>query len=1198
MLRRAGSRQAAAGHRAAVGAAGRLRRCGRLALALMCLLPTLAPARSAADPVERVVVRAGVHPGFGRLVLEWPRAVTVERRQDGERVILRFAQPLAADLSVAADHLREYLRAIGTGADDHELALLLAPEVQLELATYDERIVAVDLHVAPGSGPPVELRTGSHRGFVRIVLDWAQAVGFEAIASGQDWRIVFDREADIDAAAIGRRFGHLLDSAGSARGEGSSELRLALKAGVQAKVFEVAGARVVIDLDEPAEAAAAAPATGHVAPPAPAQVSHREVTEPTSGSVGAEVEARSAPSAASAAPATPLTLRIGVAGYERGAALDFTWSRPVPAAFLIRAGYLWSVFAPPAGEPVEVPFALASPLPGHLGPGERVEASGGMALRFALRRPLAATVERVGAQWRVVFGAAPTAPQAVRIEGAAGPPRLRIHTGEAARLVRLTDPEVGDQLVLWPLLAAGRGQPSARRLVELELLPTAQGLAWRARSDDLRVQASEDALELVATDGLRLSPDPLATETDAPGPDPGRSPAVPAPPAAAAPAMLDQAPAAPTLSAAPPPPPEAAVPRRAPSNRRTAHEDPAASEHQPLSAGQGHRPLDPVGLAAGAGMHERTERGDPLTPERQPLVAGAGHEPADPVGLANVSGVDPDARSLDLARFAQTAPDRSALQQRIAQAPPAERPFARLELARWFLARAMAPEARAVLDVLGEAERGPAGGHQRTRQRLAGAAALLMDQLDDAAAALEDPALDRDAEVALWRAALAAAREDWPRGAGELDRARTILAHYPPALQLRLGLPAAQAAIEAGDHDLAADVLSALSKLELAPGQRARLAFYEGLAAARRGASARADEIWRGLEGGGDHDSRIKAAHARVQLLLDQGHLDPDEALARLAPARALWRGHPWEARMLQGLAELYGQSGDQAGAIRVWHDLLTEFPGLPDAGRVDRALRASFEDALLQDQTVGAVRAYALYRDFPALVPAGAAGDRVRRRLAARLSEIDLLEPAAALLGELVDGLSGAAKAEAGAELAALWLRAPVPPAALAALDRSHLGAGLPGELEQRRRVLRARALAAAQRPLEALALLDGHTSSSEHELQAEILWQIRDWPRLAATLEGLLGRREDPDAALSGADQDLVLRLAIAYGQQADGAALERLRARFGAAMRDQPGAPAFLMATMTPGRPLAPEAILAVAAEHLDRVGTYLAAEPAVP
>ena len=43
---------------------------------------------------------------------------------------------------------------------------------------------------------------------------------------------------------------------------------------------------------------------------------------------------------------------------------------------------------------------------------------------------------------------------------------------------------------------------------------------------------------------------------------------------------------------------------------------------------------------------------------------------------------------------------------------------------------------------------------------------------------------------------------------------------------------------------------------------------------------------------------------------------------------------------------------------------------------------------------------------------------------------------------------------------------------------------------------------------------------------------------------------------------------------------------------------GEPAFLMATMTPGRPVAPEAVIAVAAEHLRRIDDYLAAEPAAP
>jgi hypothetical protein len=426
-----------------------------------------------------------------------------------------------------------------------------------------------------------------------------------------------------------------------------------------------------------------------------------------------------------------------------------------------------------------------------------------------------------------------------------------------------------------------------------------------------------------------------------------------------------------------------------------------------------------------------------------------------------------------------------------------------------------------------------------------------------------------------------------------------MLASYPPALQVRLGLPAAQAASEAGAHDLARQVLEALARLDLNPLERTRLAFQRGLAQARRGAVDRADAIWRGLEVDADYETRIKAAYSRVQTLLEAGRLSVHEALARLAPARPLWRGHPWEPRMLGGLARLYRQAGDRARAIRTWQELLAAFPALPDAAEVRALINESFAEALLPDGAIGAVRAYALYRDVPELMPEGVAGDRQRRSLAAQLAQLDLLEPAAQLLGERLElPLGEAARAEAGAELAELWLRAPDPAAALAALERTAPGGALAAPLAARRRLLQARALMAADRPDEALAVLEGRPSRSEQLERSEILWQLRDWPRLATTLEGLLARHARTAGSLSSEEQDLVLRLAVAYARQSAGGALARLRSRFGPAMRAAPGEPAFLMATVARGQAVAPEAVLAVAAERRARVQNYLGAAPTAP
>ena len=402
----------------------------------------------------------------------------------------------------------------------------------------------------------------------------------------------------------------------------------------------------------------------------------------------------------------------------------------------------------------------------------------------------------------------------------------------------------------------------------------------------------------------------------------------------------------------------------------------------------------------------------------------------------------------------------------------------------------MAPEALAVLDAPGEPEPGAALARRGLeRQRLAAAAAVLLDPLDEAANVLEAPEHDADPEIALWRAALAGAREDWQRGASELARARRP-GRLSAGAAAEARLPAALAAIEAGATELAMQVLSGLEQLDLSRGQGAQLSFHKGLALARLGAIDRADEIWRTLQDGSDYDSRIKATYARTQMLLDAGRIGPDEAVARLAAVRPLWRGHPWEAKMLEGLAGLYRESGDQAAAIRTWRDLLVEFPTLPNAGRIELAMRDTFRMALQQDGAIGAMRAYALYRDFPELVADGAAGDQLRHRVAAQLADAELLEPAAALLDDLVQRrLSGPAKAAAGADLAALRLREPDPAAALAALERSATADALPEGLERRRRLLRARALAAAGRPAEALAVLDGRRAPGEQALAAEIL-------------------------------------------------------------------------------------------------------------
>ena len=495
----------------------------------------------------------------------------------------------------------------------------------------------------------------------------------------------------------------------------------------------------------------------------------------------------------------------------------------------------------------------------------------------------------------------------------------------------------------------------------------------------------------------------------------------------------------------------------------------------------------------------------------------------------------------------------------------------------------------------------PTAGLHVARQGLTGAAQLLMGRLEEAATDLLAPALDGDPEIALWRAALAAAHGDWSHAGAEFARSGGILDSYPAPLQLRLGLPAVRTAIEAGHQDEAARLLGLLKALELAPGERARVAFLDGLAQARRGAIDDADRIWAALEQGDDDQTRVAAGYARVQMLLDAGRLTPAEALARLAAARPRWRPHPQEIAMLDGLARLYLRTGDPGSALRTWQEVLSHFPGAPETERVAKAMRDAFVATLLPEDGagIGALRAYALYQDFPELAPAGDLGDRVSRRLAAGLAGLDLIKPAAALLDPLLDHLDGSAKAEAGAYLAELWLRQPDPAKALAALDHSQVRGELPPALNVQRRLLRARVLAAVgsggcgAEPAGRRHATSPSSGCGPRSSGSSATGRI--WPARSRTL---LRTRADPGGPLVEAEQDLVIELAVAQARQRDAGALDQLRARFDLAMHGQPGEPAFLMATLPPGPAGELPAALALADQHLDRVRAYLDAIRSAP
>jgi hypothetical protein len=188
---------------------------------------------------------------------------------------------------------------------------------------------------------------------------------------------------------------------------------------------------------------------------------------------------------------------------------------------------------------------------------------------------------------------------------------------------------------------------------------------------------------------------------------------------------------------------------------------------QPLEDTVAVRPIrDGVEVTSAGGL--RLSPPADLTGVSATRLSGRGREPAaTEAGLFNLAKW----RGGPTSEFNKL---RQQAQQAVLAAPEVERDRARLDLAHLYFAHGMAAESLGLLGML--------AGNQpdlETRpefQALRGAARVLYGEPQLGAEDLANPALDRQEEATLWRAAASAERGDWQAAARDFERARAMLA--------------------------------------------------------------------------------------------------------------------------------------------------------------------------------------------------------------------------------------------------------------------------------------------------------------------------------------------------------------------------------------------------------------------------------------
>ena len=504
--------------------------------------------------------------------------------------------------------------------------------------------------------------------------------------------------------------------------------------------------------------------------------------------------------------------------------------------------------------------------------------------------------------------------------------------------------------------------------------------------------------------------------------------------------------------------------------------------------------------------------------------------------------------------------DRQAELIRIASAAPdSRRKQARFNLARFYLARDMAAEAKAVLEVALADQR---GSDDVTGSVLKAVANVLLNRPEEALKDLSNPAIGNQQDAPIWRAIAYARQGKWPEAREAFKNVDAAMGALPLELQRTAMQEALRSAVEVRDFSDAKRVINEFETLGVPPELEPTLTvlvgrLYEGLGRAE-------DALTRYRAAAASRDRRA-AAQGRLReivLSFSVGDMSRKDVVHELETLTTVWRGDETEVEGLKLLAHLYTEDGRYRDAFHVMRTAMLAHPNsdltrkIQDeaAATFDRLFHAGKGDALPPIVALG------LFYDFRELTPIGRRGDEMIRRLADRLVSVDLLDQAAELLQHQVDHrLQGAARAQVATRLAIIYLMNRKPDRALAALQSTR-SAELSNEVRDQRLLLEARAMSDIKRHDLALEVIGNIQGREAMRLRSDILWAAHRWRDAAEQIELLYGERWRDFAPLSEVERSDVLRAAIGFALGEEPIGLERLREKYAVKMADGPDRRAF--------------------------------------
>src|SRR6476659_7538356 len=959
---------------------------------------------------------------FIRFIFTMPGTVNVVPERADGRVTLNFDQPINWDLADAKASLPPTLKSIESEVDFETVAVVFTLNGTPQVRTFrEERSIIVDIGLDGAAKPkPTE---GSAK--QPAVAESSPAIAPPQTAPAKDATPPAELKPSAPAAAL------LAEAKPTQAPQTAKEQpkpvenpvppREAQAPAPLAEANASSDAAAVAPASVPAAASPAPTPPADAAAPVPAPAPPVEIARPSQRAPTADAE-RPPPN-----PNAVVVASVQQSGETMR--IEFPFAAATPAAVFQRADALWLVFDTPTQ--IDLTAIQADNDNGVREVLFERAKDGAATIRFKLTRPRMSSIVGDGPTWTVTIAdtmTASTKPLTVA-RSIVGKNRasLDIPFDDPRAIHDVTDPDIGDRLLIVTALGPARGFLKAQDFVELRALPSTHGVVVQPLADDITTELGADKVSISRPAGLSLSATALG---------------------------------------------------------------------------------------------------------QQPLATNFRAYTFD----TQLWGYDRDApfnaRQAELIRLA-------------AAAPVSKRRHARLNLARFYLAKDMAPEAKAVLDVALSDQH----SDDVTGSVLTAVADVMLDRPEEALKVLAKPQVGNQQDAPVWRAIALARQGKWADAQKIFKTISAAIAALPIELQRMAMKEALRSAIEVRDFNSATRVVNEIVIVRVPPDLEPTInvlvgRLYEGL-----GHNEDALSSYRAAATSGNRRAAAQGRLREIALTFATGGMGRKDVINDLETLTTVWRGDETETEGLKLLAHLYKEDSRYRDAFHVMRTALLAHPNSDLTRQIQDEAAATFDSLFLggKGEALPPIEALGLFYDFRELTPIGRRGDEMIRRLADRLVSVDLLDQAAELLQHQVDHrLQGAARAQVATRLAVVYLMNRKATRALAAIQATRV-ADLSNDLRDQRLLLEARAISTLGRHDVALELITNINSREAMRLRSDVLWAARRWRDAGEQIELLYGNRWREFAPLNDTERSDILRAAICYALSEESIGVARLREKY---------------------------------------------------